>query len=532
MLGAGCASQSSAENDPLSDTAQESLADDAPLAPGDNRAPIADLTETLFVDISREQELPAPDIDIEDAFTDLAAEAAADAAPDVHPKPVVSLDALLAALGAGNGDSIAGLMKPYDGPFCEGAVCLVVTWMPGKDAVALRGEWNGWAEDPMTASAAEGWFYGTVPAAMVTACLPYKLYAAGEWLRDPLNRWIRFADIAINSALCPPGASRIALVSGVYSLELDNSRDLYVYVPAAAFADPDAAFPVLYMQDGFNVFKNPAAPFGSWDVDLSADALATAGAAEIPIIVGIDTHDRLNEYLYAAISVDLGGGPFEVTPLLAEYAQFLVETVKPLVDASFPTRPGREDTAIAGSSLGGISSLWIAWHHADVFGRVASFSGSYWVGQEGSDTEGHPTMQEILASVPPTAEQEALRIYLDSGTDTGVGEQDGLPYTGDARCFTDWTRNLLISLGWDNRSEWDDDGNLQTPPADFPVTADPDSVPTLYWSSGIPPGYGSWDDYLEPERNLLHLVGEGHAHNEAAWSQRFPVMLRFLFPAK
>jgi len=528
LLCAGCASGPGAGLSRSGDVTAETRGEDAPPPLEDSAAPPSDLGGDLAPDAAPDG--ASADGALPDSFPDLAPDGATDATPDAPAPPVLSLEGLLTALAAGDGDAIAGLMELYDGPFCEGELCLVVTWMPGQDAVALRGEWNAWGEEPMLASPAPGWFHGTVPASLVTACLPYKLFAGGQWLRDPLNRWIRFADIAINSALCPPGSSRIALMDGVYSPGLDNTRSLYVYVPAAAFTDPGSTFPVLYMQDGFNVFRNPAAPFGSWDVDLSADTLAAEAAAEVPIIVGVDTSDRLNEYLHTDITVDLGGGPVVVTPLLPAYAEFLVGTVKPLVDASFPTRPGRDDTAIAGSSLGGLSSLWIAWHHAEVFGRIASFSGSYWVGQEGTGTGSHPTMQEILAAAAPTAAQAALRIYMDSGTDTGAGEQGGLPYTGDSRCFTDWTRNVLIGLGWENRPEWDDDGDLQSAPADFPVTTDPALVPALFWSPEVPPGYAGWDDYLKPGHRLLHLVGEGHAHNEAAWAQRFGAMLRFLFP--
>lgn len=454
-----------------------------------------------------------------------------DSAPDVSPPAGLDLAALIAALEAGDAEGIAAQMAWYDGPICGDESCLVATWLPDHDAVAIRGEFNAWEEEAMAASPAAGWFWAAIPAAVIDACKEYKLYADTLWFRDPSNRWIAFADIAVNSTLCPPGVSRIALVEEVYSPQLDNARSLFVYVPGPAFEDPAAAFPVLYMQDGFNVFANPAAPFGSWEVDATADALIASGAVAPMIVVGIDTDNRMDEYLYAGITVDLGGGPIQVTPLLPDYAEFLVDVVKPLVDESFPTKPGRADTAMAGSSLGGISSLWIAWHHADVFGRVASFSGSYWVGQEGSGTEGHPTMETVLQAAAPTADQLALKIYMDAGSVSSMG-QPGLEYTGDGRSYTDWTRNALIDLGWDNRPEWDDDGDLETAPANFPITTDPAEVPTLYWSATVPAGYAGWDDYLQPERNLLHLVGEGHAHNEAAWAARFGAMLRFLFPAE
>jgi enterochelin esterase-like enzyme len=437
--------------------------------------------------------------------------------------------ALKTAAEAGDAEGLEALMAAYDGPLCDAVECVVVVKITDHDAVAIRGDWNAWAEEAMHASPLPDWFWATVPVAVLDGCAGYKLYADGDWFRDPIHRWIRFSDVAVNSALCPPGESRIALVEGVYSPQLDNQRSVYVYVPAPAFEDPAATFPVLYMQDGFNVFTNPMAPFGHWAADATTDALVAAGAVEPPIIVGIDTQDRMNEYLYTDITIDIGNGPKTITPLLPEYAEFVVDTVKPMVDAQFPTRPGREDTGIAGSSLGGISSLWIAWFHADTFGRVASFSGSYWVGQDDSGTEGHPTMESLLAAAAPTPDQLALKVYMDSGTDEGMGDT-GLAYTGDSRCYTDWTRNALLALGWDNRAEWDDDGSLATPPADFPPESDPDLVPTLYWHDTPPAEYDGWDDWLEPSHNLLHLVGDGHAHNEAAWAARFPAMLRFLYP--
>jgi len=457
-------------------------------------------------------------------------DSASDGVEDVTPPAGLELEALVAALEAGDAAGIEAQVAWLDGPVCGEDICLVVTWLPDQDAVAIRGEFNAWEEEAMEASPLAGWFWAEIPAAVIDGCKDYKLYAGEQWFRDPSNRWIAFSDVAVNSALCPAGVSRIALVEDVYSPQLDNARSLFVYVPALAFADPAATFPVLYMQDGYNVFVNPAAPFGAWEVDPTTDALVAAGVVEPMIIVGIDTDNRMDEYLYAGITVDLGGGPIQVTPLLPDYADFLVEVIKPLVDDSFPTKPGRAETAMAGSSLGGISSLWIAWHHADVFGRVASFSGSYWVGQDGSGTEGHPTMESVLQAAPPTADQLALKIYMDAGSVSSMG-QPGLEYTGDGRCFTDWTRNALIDLGWTNRPEWDDDGDLETAPANHPTTSDPATVPTLYWSPTVPDGYAGWEDYLQPQSNLLHLIGEGHGHNEAAWAARFGAMLRFLFPA-
>ena len=491
-----------------------------------------DLLADLMVDSPSELEL-SPDMDQpQDVAPDspLGPDTLPDVTDDIPSPQGLDVDALITALEAGDATDVDEQMTLYDGPICDDETCLVVTWVTDHEVVAIRGEFNAWEEQPMEASPLAGWFWAEIPAAVIDGCKGYKLFADEIWFRDPLNRWSAFADVAINSALCPTGVSRIAMVEGVYSPQLDNTRSLYVYVPAPAFDDPDATFPVLYMQDGFNVFVNPMAPFGTWKANPTLDALAAAGVMVPVIVVGVDTDNRMDEYLYTGITVDLGGGPIPVTPLLPDYADFLVDVVKPLIDDSFPTKPGRENTGMAGSSLGGISSLWIAWHHADVFGSVASFSGSYWVGQEGSGTEGHPTMESVLMASSPSADQLSLKVYMDSGSVSSVG-QPGFEYTGDGRCYTDWTRNVLIDMGWDNRSEWDDDGDLETAPADFPINMNPQDVPTLYWSDTLPNGYADWDDFLKPERNLLHLVGEGHPHNEAAWAARLGAMLRFFYPA-
>jgi hypothetical protein len=97
---------------------------------------------------------------------------------------------------------------------------------------------------------------------------------------------------------------------------------------------------------------------------------------------------------------------------------------------------------------------------------------------------------------------------------------------------TDWTRNALISFGWSNRSEWDTDKSLATPPKDLSGSTDISLVPSLAWAASPPAGYSGWKDYLGVQNDLLSLVGHGHVHNEGSWKLRFPAALRFLFPGK
>lgn len=441
------------------------------------------------------------------------------------PPPALSIDGFESLLAAGDGAALDGFVSAYDMPVCDTTQCLFVTVQPDAGSVVLLGDFDDWTGGEVMASVPfrpEVW-YATI-AMTVEGFVEYKLQLDGEWTTDSSNRYIRFGPFGLNSAIYEPGRSRIAWLRDVASAELGNVRDLYVYLPAAYFTDPKAHFPVLYLQDGWNVFQNPAAPFGSWDVDVTADAVMGQGMAAPVIMVGIDTQDRMNEYLYTDIQID---AETVVDPKLDLYGAFLAGTVKPLVDQTFRTLPDREHTGIGGSSLGGISSLYLAFAHGDLFGRVASFSGSYWVGEVGTDTADHPSMREVLADYDGEASPETLRIYIDSG-DTSSG--GGVSYEGDSWVYSDWTRNALIARGFGNRTEWDTDTDLSTPPDDLPVATQPAAVPSLAWAEEPPVPYAGWAGWLGSGSSLLSMVGHGHAHNEAAWSKRFGAALLFLFP--
>jgi len=81
---------------------------------------------------------------------------------------------------------------------------------------------------------------------------------------DAKDRYIRFAQFGPNSADSTGRAGRLARVADVASAELGNVREP-LRVPARRVISPTRPrrLPVFYLQDGFNVFQNPAAPFGS-----------------------------------------------------------------------------------------------------------------------------------------------------------------------------------------------------------------------------------------------------------------------------
>jgi len=185
----------------------------------------------------------------------------------------------------------------------------------------------------------------------------------------------------------------------VFSPQLFNTRDVYVYLPPS-YGRGDWRFPVIYMQDGQNLF-DPALSFaGSWRVDLAMTAAARLGFEAI--VVGLaNTSGRLDEY-GPFFEPELGAGG--VADL---YLDFLLDTVKPQIDDQFRTLPEREQTGIAGSSMGGLVSLWAFFRAPHAFGFSAALSPALWFGHRGifSFVEHAPTPDG--------------RLYLDMGTREG-----------------------------------------------------------------------------------------------------------------
>ena len=180
----------------------------------------------------------------------------------------------------------------------------------------------------------------------------------------------------------------------VYSPQLDNERDVLVYLPPS-YGFSDRHYPVIYMQDGQNLF-DPATSYAgvTWSAGVAAESLADIGRE--PIIVGINHGGRRRIREYNPFSQWRNGRG-------AAYARFVAETVKPAVDISFRTLPGRADAAILGSSMGGLISLYTTYMRGDLFGCCGAMSPSLWVAGGA-----------ILKMAPPPSSAGA-RFYVDNG---------------------------------------------------------------------------------------------------------------------
>ena len=151
--------------------------------------------------------------------------------------------------------------------------------------------------------------------------------------------------------------------------QLNRKRRIWIYLPKG-YAASTKIYPVLYMNDGQNLFNEQAAAFGEWGVDECMDTLQNKLNKEC-IIIGIDHggDKRMTEYNpYDNEKYGKGEGK--------QYVDFLANTLKPYIDSKYRTKKAPENTFIAGSSMGGLISLYAVMQYPAVFGGAGVFSPS------------------------------------------------------------------------------------------------------------------------------------------------------------
>jgi len=258
----------------------------------------------------------------------------------------------------------------------------------------------------------------------------------------------------------------VQVLSQVDSPQLGRPVDLLVYLPPSYHADSARSYPVVFMQDGQNLFDRYTSYAGDWQVDEIMESLAVEQGLEA-IVVGIPNGGaaRLEEYSPWKDRLHGGGRG-------GRYLHFLVDVVRPLITASFRAAREPERTAIAGSSMGALFSLWAFFECPQAFGRCAVLS---------------PSVQFAARALLRNVRRRAFRagrVYLDAGTLEGPRPR---------------LSRLLFGL--------------QTRPYLRSVRALRDALIVI--------GY-------RPGHDLRYLEEDGGEHNELSWSRRFPGALRFL----
>ena len=190
---------------------------------------------------------------------------------------------------------------------------------------------------------------------------------------------------------CEPKASFSAPITFASAL-LGRNHQMQVYLPPGYHENTLDRYRVIYMQDGQNLFFPESAFLGqSWDMNTTMELLDRMNAVDNFIVVGLSSPDRLAEYS---------------RPGYETYARSVVEEVKPLVDRTFRTRPDKANTAVMGSSQGGVAAFYLAWQYPQTFVAGICLSGNF-------------TYQDNLLERIYGEAARPVAFYLDSGWPDG-----------------------------------------------------------------------------------------------------------------
>jgi predicted alpha/beta superfamily hydrolase len=210
---------------------------------------------------------------------------------------------------------------------------------------------------------------------------------------------------------------------------LRNKRDVLVYLPPGYRRSRSRRYPVLYLQDGQNMF-DAATAFGGheWGADETAQRLVQQNLLDPLIIVAVANvgEDRIHEYAPTRGRIEEGKRK-RSKGLLRSYGRFLIEELKPFIDRTYRTLPEPEYTGLGGSSLGGLATICLGLWFPNVFRRLAVMSASIWW----DDCVLYRMVEEIDEEARPP-----LKIWLDTGTNEPGWER--------ARVL----RDGLVDKGW------------------------------------------------------------------------------------
>ena len=221
--------------------------------------------------------------------------------------------------------------------------------------------------------------------------------------------------------------------------QLGRQRRVWIYLPAD-YASSNKKYPVIYMHDGQNHFDEYTSGYGEWGIDELMDKMP---AAQQCIIVGIDHGGdyRITEYDPYDSNYGKGRG--------VDYVEFLVKTLKPYIDKNYRTKKDARHTTIAGSSMGGLISMYAVLKYPDVFGNGGIFSPAFW----------------IAPDIFNYAQQQQLPVKIRFYFVCGDAESDAM--TGDMQKMADIiqtkgiskqnTPTVIIKGAKHNETQWNGD---------------------------------------------------------------------------
>ncbi|AWN23272.1 esterase [Deinococcus irradiatisoli] len=245
----------------------------------------------------------------------------------------------------------------------------------------------------------------------------------------------------------------------VHSPELNDDLTVLVWTPPG-YAERDERLPVLYLHDGQNVLDRATSFAGEvWAADEAASKLAEEGRPCLLVAVCVRERHRAEDYVPFAIAAN---GAHSSAPA---YQAFLAETLKPLIDRRYRTRPEAVATAQAGSSFGGVASIYGTLTRPDVWGSCGAFSPSLWV-QDGA-------LLDFARQHPASG----LRLYADMGTHEGPFVENAAAAVRQTQWFAarsaPFVKEVKLEIGLDH---WHDE----------PAWAERFPAFLRWWLTGLP----------------------------------------------
>lgn len=219
--------------------------------------------------------------------------------------------------------------------------------------------------------------------------------------------------------------------------QLKSKKKIWVYLPKE-YENNSKKYPVIYMHDGQNLFDAKTSYVGEWNVDETLDSIN----AKV-IVIGIAHGDekRIDE-LTPFIHEKHGGGKADL------YLDFIVNTLKPEIDKTYRTKTGTKNTAIFGSSLGGLVSFYAVLKYPEVFGKAGCFSPSFWFGRN--------ELNELMQKT----EKFKTKIYFLCGDNEGDDDvitdmQNVVKWVNSKRCeCKKLNKSVIIKGGQHNEKLW------------------------------------------------------------------------------
>lgn len=182
--------------------------------------------------------------------------------------------------------------------------------------------------------------------------------------------------------------TRVRVIDTAFFMpQLSRHRRVWVYLPEG-YEQSSKRFPVLYLQDGQNIFDRATSFSGEWGVDEALDSLGTQFEQCLVVAVDNGGDKRMSEYSPFDFTLTHGDQKIEIKGEAGAYADFLVHTLRPFLIKNFKASRSRKRHFIAGSSMGGLLAFYAVLKDPKKWGGAGVFSPAFWVVKK-------PLLQEV-----------------------------------------------------------------------------------------------------------------------------------------